>query len=65
MQSVISNMGIKVDVICPNQLPVDPLFLNNSNNVKIVDFNKFDFSKYDLFITLDSSTYGMVTGDEK
>ncbi|MEK7472738.1 MAG: bifunctional oligoribonuclease/PAP phosphatase NrnA [Patescibacteria group bacterium] len=65
MQSVISNMGIKVDVICPNQLPVDLLFLNNSNNVKIVDFNKFDFSKYDLFITLDSSTYGMVTGDEK
>ncbi|MDP3917985.1 MAG: bifunctional oligoribonuclease/PAP phosphatase NrnA [Candidatus Woesebacteria bacterium] len=65
IQSVIDNMGIKVDVICPNQLPADLLFLSNSNNVKTIDFNEFDFSGYDLFIILDSSTYGMVTGDEK
>lgn len=65
MQSVITDMGITLDVVCPNQLPADLLFLSNSNNVRTVDFNKFDFKKYDLFITLDSSTYGMVTGDEK
>ena len=65
MQSVVSNMDKKVDIVCPNKLPADLLFLNNSNKIKTVDFATFDFSNYDLFIILDSSTYSMVTGAEK
>lgn len=64
MQKVIENLGLSVDVICPSEIPDDLHFLNKSNNIKIIDYTNFNFSDYELFITLDSSTYGMVSGDK-
>lgn len=59
---VLKNLGREVSLICPSDLPSDLTFLPDSNLVKRVNFSTFDFSKYDLFLIIDSSTYAMVTG---
>lgn len=59
-------MGKDVLVICPSDIPPDLQFLSGSNEIaKRVDFSNFNFSDYDLFITLDSSSYGMVSGSNE
>jgi phosphoesterase RecJ-like protein len=60
----LEQMDKDVSIICPSDLPNDLRFLKDSDLVKRVNFTTFDFSKFDLFIILDSSTYGMVTGEK-
>jgi bifunctional oligoribonuclease and PAP phosphatase NrnA len=59
---VLEQMDKDVSIICPSDLPNDLRFLQDSDLVKRVNFTTFDFSKYDLFLAIDSSNYSMVTG---
>ncbi len=61
---VLEQMDKDASIICPSDLPNDLKFLKDSELVKRVNFTTFDFSEYDLFIILDSSTYGLVTGEK-
>src|SRR4030042_2213848 len=63
MYRVLANMGKKVEVICPSSELYESLSYFTDYKViqKNVDFSKFDFSKFDLFITLDSSSWDMVS----
>jgi phosphoesterase RecJ-like protein len=67
MLRVLKQMKKQVDIVCPSEILFDPLkYLADYKKIKGgVDFSNFDFSKYDLFITLDSSSWGMVTRNEK
>ncbi len=59
---VLEEMGKKVEVICPTKLDKNTNFLKNFEKIKTVDFKKFNFKEFDLFMVLDSSTWDMVTG---
>ena len=59
---VLKEMGKEVEVICSTKLDKNTGFLENFEVIKTVDIKKFDFSKFDLFIVIDSSTWDMVTG---
>jgi len=59
---VLKSLGKEVSIICPSDLPADLIFLKDANLVRRVNFSSFDFSPYDLFLIIDSSTYAMVTG---
>ncbi len=61
---VLEQMDKDVSIICPSDIPNDLKFLKDSELIKRVNFTTFDFSEYDLFIILDSSTYGLVTGEK-
>ena len=62
--AVLKGLGKQVEIICPsNEIPKEASFLENFGEIKYpIDFSTFDFSKFDLFITLDSSSWEMVTG---
>lgn len=55
-----------ITVICPEDIPQNTLFikdgLTSEVNFKVIDFNTFDFSKYNLLIALDSSSWDRVRG---
>jgi phosphoesterase RecJ-like protein len=55
-----------VTVICPENIPENTLFikvgLTSEINFRVIDFNSFDFSNYDLLIALDSSSWDRVRG---
>jgi phosphoesterase RecJ-like protein len=62
LSRVLKNMGKDVLAICPSDIPHDLTFLHDADSIKRVNFSAFDFSEYDLFLVIDSSTYSMVTG---
>ncbi len=64
MRQVLLNLGKEVEVVCPTEeLPQKLDYLEGFKNIKGgVDFEKFDYSKFDLFLTLDSSSIDQVTG---
>ncbi|KKS05300.1 MAG: Phosphoesterase RecJ domain protein [Candidatus Woesebacteria bacterium GW2011_GWA1_41_7] len=62
MAKVIQKIGGQVTVICPSDIPSDLMFLPGADEIIRVNYTSFDFSSYDLFMILDSSTYSMVTG---
>jgi len=62
MAKVIKKLGMEPTVICPSDIPSDLMFLSGANEIIRVNYTSFDFSAYDLFVILDSSTYSMVTG---
>ncbi len=55
-----------VTIISPDDLPENTLFLKDALTEELVfkkiEFDNFDFSKYDLFLVLDSGSWGMVRG---
>lgn len=59
---VLKKMGKEVEVICSTKLDKNTEFLKYFKEIKTVDFKKFNFKDFDLFIVLDSSTWDMVTG---
>lgn len=61
LSKVLEGLGKEVTIICPSEIPEDLNFLG-TEKIKQVDFSEFDFPGYDLFLTLDSSTYSMVAG---
>jgi len=66
MQRVLTNLGKTAKVIYPGEeLQKHLSFLNGFEKIELVDFSTFDFSKYDLFIVLDSSSWYMVSGNKE
>ena len=67
MYEVLKGLDKNVMVVCSSEELSDRVsFLSSYSKIKKgVDFSKFDYSKFDLFITLDSSSWGMVTGDKE
>lgn len=66
MYQVLISMDKEVEIICPSdQLDEKLNFLKGCERIQSsVNFNKFDFLKFDLFITFDSSSWDMVSGDK-
>ena len=62
ISQVLKNLDKEVTIICPSDIPHDLTFLHGADSIKRVNFSAFDFSQYDLFLVIDSSTYSMVTG---
>jgi phosphoesterase RecJ-like protein len=62
LSRVLKELDKDVIIICPSDIPADLMFLDGADRVKRVNFSSFDFSNYDLFFIIDSSTYAMVTG---
>jgi len=62
LSQALKSLGKEATVICPSDIPSDLAFLKGANEIIRVNFTSFDFSAYDLFLILDSSTYAMVTG---
>ncbi|MCX6705306.1 MAG: bifunctional oligoribonuclease/PAP phosphatase NrnA, partial [Candidatus Woesebacteria bacterium] len=62
LSAVLKKFGKDVIIICPSDIPADLSFLNGADSIWRVNFSTFDFSGYDLFFVIDSSTYAMVTG---
>ncbi|MFH1970790.1 MAG: bifunctional oligoribonuclease/PAP phosphatase NrnA [Patescibacteria group bacterium] len=60
----LTKLKKEVKVICPDNLSEDHLFLPYSEKVEKVNFRDFDFSKWDTFLVLDSSSWDMVTGKD-
>jgi len=58
----LKKMGKEVKVICPDNISEDVKFLPHSEVVEKIDFGKFDFGQWDLFLILDSGSPGMATG---
>lgn len=65
LTQVLKGMKKKVTVICPTDLDDRLDYLPGYYDIKVVRFSEFDFSKYDLFITLDSGGWGLVAGDSE
>ncbi len=61
---VLRNMGKEVRIICPSKFEADLTFLEDFGKIEVIDFKNFDFSGYDLFLALDSSSYDRVTGSK-
>ncbi len=59
---LLTQMNKNVSIVCPHNLPGNLEFLANSDKVKTIDYSNFDYSSFDLFITLDSAGWNRVTG---
>jgi len=55
----------EVKIISPTEVPKNLQFLLENENYEVIDFGKFDTREYDLFITLDSSSWSRVSGQHK
>ncbi|MCJ7805587.1 bifunctional oligoribonuclease/PAP phosphatase NrnA [Patescibacteria group bacterium] len=62
MYIALKKLGKDVEIVCPDNIPDDSKFLPFSEKIKKIKFAKFDFSKYDLFLVLDSAGENMITG---
>jgi phosphoesterase RecJ-like protein len=54
---ILRQIGVAATIVCPSVIPDNARFLPGSRKVKKIDFLKFDFSKYDLFLSLDTSSW--------
>lgn len=62
MQLALKQLGIESNIVCPEPIPEEFRFLPNSDLIKETDFTKIDYSKYDLFLVLDTSAWDRVCG---
>jgi len=62
MARVLRHFGKEVKIVSSTDIPKNLCFLVENENHELIDFNKFDFSRYDLFITCDSSSWSRVAG---
>jgi len=65
MCQALKQLGKEVKVICPDEKLSELDFLSCFEEFSKIDYRKFDFSKYDLFIILDSASPEVVTGTKK
>jgi len=64
---ILLGLGKEVEIICPSKELFEPVsYLEDYSEIKKnVDFSSFDFTKFDLFLILDSSSWWMVANSEK
>lgn len=65
MHVVLAGFGKKSDIVCPEPIPNELKFLPNSHLVKETYFPRIDYSEYDLFLILDTSSWDRVCGSKK
>lgn len=65
LYQIINKMGKGVKIVCPTEIPQTLAFLPHFEKIEVVDFTRFDFSAFDIFIALDSSSWDMVTGSKE
>lgn len=61
LYKALSKMGKTLEIICPSTFTQKFSNLANFEKTKTVSFAGFDFSKFDLFIIADSSSWEMVS----
>lgn len=59
---VLEQMGKKPEIVCVSKIDEAQSFLPGFGKIRVVDFKGIDFSQYDLFLSLDSSTWDYATG---
>lgn len=64
LYQALIDMGKEAKVICPDEVPAEYSYLPYFDEVEKIDYSSFDYKSYDLFITLDSSNWTMVTKDK-
>lgn len=57
LKHVLTKMGKDVTIICPDDVPEDLFFMEGASDIKKVEFEKFPFSDFDLFIVCDTSIW--------
>lgn len=62
---IIYKVGKKASIISPSKIDESFNFLKQAKKIKTINFSNFDFSKFDLFLILDSSSYDRVTGSKE
>jgi bifunctional oligoribonuclease and PAP phosphatase NrnA len=60
MYKVLTRMGKSARIVSPNQVSKNLEFMTQGISVDVIDFDKFDFSGYQLFIMLDSASLDRV-----
>lgn len=70
MCQALINMGKKVTLACPNEIPENFKFLKGANKVEKIDYSNFKnftnfINSFDLFLILDSGSYDVVTGSKE
>jgi phosphoesterase RecJ-like protein len=65
MYIVLRQLGKEVKIIGPDKISPDLSFLPFSEKIEKIDFSKFSFKSYDLFILLDSGSSDLVTGSKE
>jgi len=67
MKLVLEQMGKSVDVICPTKsISKQTDYLTGYKEINLgADFYNFDYTIYDLFITLDTPNVSLLTGVDK
>jgi len=61
--NTLKKMGdFEMDIICPSKPPEYLNFLSGFENIKQVDYSKFDFSRYDLWIIPDAANWWQISG---
>lgn len=58
----LTSINKKVEIVCLSNVPNYCNFLPSAEVIKRVDYEKFNFSKFDLFIIPDSGSWEMVVG---
>lgn len=59
---ILKKLGKIVRIVSPQKISEKYLFLPEARKIEKIDFSSFDFSPYDIFFILDSSSFEMVTG---
>lgn len=65
MYEVLKRLRKKTTIICPSIIPKKFKLLNHCFEIKTIDFLKYDFSPYDLFLVLDTSSDNRITGSKE
>ncbi len=62
---VLKSLDKNVNIICTDPIEDNVKYLKDSGVVEKIDYTSFNFSEWDLFITLDSSSIDQVTGSKE
>jgi phosphoesterase RecJ-like protein len=65
LAKVVRMFDKDVLIVCPSDVPEDLKFLKGSDEIKKIDYSSFKFSEYDLFLSIDSSNYSMMSGSKE
>lgn len=65
MQSVLTQFGIKSDIVCPQKLDEKFNFISQASHITTVDYLKINYSEYNLCIVLDTSSMDRITGNKE
>lgn len=60
VSAVLKSLGKKTQIICPDEVHAQLHFIHGAAEIKKVDYASFDFSPYDLFIILDTSSWEQI-----